>query len=250
MQRVLRHTLVSLVLFGTGLTLADETGPSWSYKGASGPGHWAALDSAYQLCKLGKLQSPVDVRSAKMAALPPIEFAYQSVPLHILNNGHTIQVNVPAGSAITVGGKRYELIQFHFHHPSESKLRGHGFPLELHFVHKDADGKLAGVGVLMADGKANPIIAQLWMYIPKEKNKESSPDGVLVDPNGLLPTNRAYYTFAGSLTTPPCSEDVTWFLLRTPMTVSKKEVATFATEYPLNARPVQPLNGRQVLMSK
>jgi carbonic anhydrase len=251
MRLVLRRSLVSLVLLGWPLAAsADESGPSFSYKGASGPTHWAALDSAYQQCKLGKFQSPIDVRSAKMEALAPIEFSYQASALHIINNGHTIQVNLAPGSAITVGDKRYELIQFHFHHPSESKLRGHGFPLELHLVHKDADGKLAVVGVLLASGKANPLVAQLWMYLPKEKGKESSPEGVMVDPSGLLPINRAYYTFPGSLTTPPCSEDVTWFLLRTPVTVSKKEVATFAAEYPLNARPVQPLHGRTVLMSK
>ncbi len=185
-----------------------------------------------------------------MAALPPLEFSYKPGPLKIVDNGHTIEVFIPPGSFITVGGKRYELLQFHFHHPSENKLNGRAFPLELHLVHQDAEGKLAVVGVLLADGKANSVIAEIWKYLPKEKDKESAPDGVTVDPSGLVPANHAYYTFAGSLTTPPCSEEVTWFLLRTPGTVDKPEVKAFATEYPDNARPPQPLNGRTVQMSK
>jgi carbonic anhydrase len=250
MRNVLRQTLISLVLLASARAAADGADAHWGYQGATGPSHWAGLSTDFQECKIGKFQSPIDIRGAKMAALPPIEFSYQAAPLHIINNGHTIQVNVPPGSFITVGGKRYELVQFHFHHPSETKLGGQAFPLELHLVHKDADGKLAVVGVLLADGKANPTLAGLFRYIPKEKEKESAPDGVTVDANGMLPTNRAYYTFPGSLTTPPCSEEVTWYVLRTPVRVSKHEVGSFAAEYPLNARPDQPLNGRPVQMTK
>ncbi len=249
-MRNVSATIVSLFVLGSSLALAQEAAHSWSYKGESGPAHWGALKPDYQECKLGKHQSPIDIRGAKMAALPAIQFSYQAAPLKIINNGHTIQVNVPAGSFITVGGKRYELLQFHFHHPSENKLNGRAFSLELHLVHQDAEGKLAVVGVLLADGKANPVIAEIWKYLPKEKDKESAPDGVTVDPSGLVPANHAYYTFAGSLTTPPCSEEVTWFLLRTPGTVDKPEVKAFAAEYPDNARPPQPLNGRTVQMSK
>jgi carbonic anhydrase len=247
---LLRHTLASLLLVASAGAAADETAPAWGYQGAGAPPHWAALSPDYQQCKAGKLQSPIDIRGAKMAALAPLEFSYQTTPLHILNNGHTIEVKAPPGSFLTVGGKRYELVQFHFHHPSETKLGGHGFPLELHLVHKDADGKLAVVAILLADGKANPTLAGLFKYLPKEKGGELSPDGVTIDVNGLLPTNRAYYTFSGSLTTPPCSEGVTWFVLRTPVRVSKHEVSSFAHAYPLNARPTQPLNGRSVQMTK
>jgi carbonic anhydrase len=250
MRGVLSRTLVSLLFLAASPVFADEAGPAWSYKGPTGPAHWASLGPDFEVCKAGKFQSPIDVRGAKMTALPPIEFSYQPSPLHILNNGHTIQVNVPPGSSITVGGTRYELVQFHFHHPSESKLSGQAFPLEVHLVHADANGKLAVVGVVMAEGKENPALAALWKYIPTEKGKESAPDGATVDPAALLPVNRAYFTFPGSLTTPPCSEGVTWFLLRTPLRVSKKEVASFSAVYPDNSRPVQPLNGRAVQMSK
>lgn len=249
MPHVLRLTLVSLLILGAKAA-ADEGGTPWSYKGPTGPGHWAALSSDYKDCKLGKYQSPIDVRGAKVSELPPIEFSYQAAPLHILNTGHSIQVNLPAGSFITVGGKRYGLVQFHFHHPSESKLEGKGFPLELHLVHASEDGKGAVVAVLLADGKSNPALAALFKYIPKTTGQENAPDGVTVDPSALLPTNHAYFTFPGSLTTPPCTEDITWFLLRTPVRVSKQEVRTFAAEYPLNARPVQPLNGRLLQRTK
>jgi len=250
MRKLSSAVVVSLLVLGSSLASAQEAQHSWSYKGDTGPTHWGTLKPDYQECKLGKHQSPIDVRGARWAALPAIEFSYQAGPLKIIDNGHTVQVNVPAGSFITVGGKRYELLQFHFHHPSENRLNGRAFPLELHLVHKDAEGKLAVVGVLLADGKANPVIAELWKYIPKEKDKESAPDGVTVDPNGLVPANHAYFAFAGSLTTPPCSEEVTWFLLRTPGSVDKTEVKSFAAAYPNNARPTQPLNGRTVQMSK
>src|SRR5277367_2645611 len=157
MRNFLRQTLLSLILLSSARALADDAPPAWGYKGAAGPSHWASLGPDFQECKVGKFQSPVDIRGAKMADLPAIEFNYQAEPLHIINNGHTIEVNVPPGSSITVGGKRYELVQFHFHHPSETKLGGQGFPMELHLVHKDADGKLAVVGVLLAEGSANPV---------------------------------------------------------------------------------------------
>jgi len=249
MRNVSSAVVVSLLL-GASLASADEAAPSWTYKGETGPSHWPTLKPEYQECKLGKHQSPIDIRGSRAAALPAIEFSYQAAPLNIINNGHTIQVNLPPGSFITVGGKRYDLVQFHFHHPSENRLNGRAFPLELHLVHKDADGKLAVVGVLLADGRANPVIADVWKHIPVEKEKEISPDGVTVDPSGLVPANHAYFTFAGSLTTPPCSEEVTWFLLRTPGTVDSPAVKTFAGMYPNNARPTQPLNGRTVQRSQ
>ncbi len=249
MRNVLQAVIVWGLGFGTAVS-AQEAAHAWSYGGSTGPAHWAALKADYQQCKVGKHQSPINIRGAKTASLPPIEFAYQAAPLKIVDNGHTIQVNVPAGSYITLGGKRFELVQFHFHHPSENEVNGRKFPMELHLVHQDAEGKLAVVGVLLAEGKANPVVAELWKYLPKEKDKESTPEGVTVDPSGLLPANRAYYTYAGSFTTPPCTEDVTWLLLRTPGTLSKPEVATFAAQFPNNARPVQPLNGRTVEQSK
>jgi len=247
MRPFLGSVLASLLLWSASAFAEEET--HWSYQGKSGPSQWGTLKPEYQTCKLGKVQSPIDIQGEKAADLPALQFDYRTVPLHLVNNGHTLQVVVPPGSFLIVGDKRYQLTQFHFHHPAENRLHGKGFPLEAHLVHQDGEGNLAVVGVLLATGKANAAIAALWKHLPP-KGKESTPEGVSVDPAGLLPTKRAYFTYTGSLTTPPCSESVTWFLLRTPVSVSKEEVATFAAEYPGNARPVQPLNGRSVQASK
>jgi carbonic anhydrase len=224
--------------------------PHWTYEGEHGPGHWAHLDPAYETCGVGKHQSPIDVRGAKPADLPAIAFAYQPSPLKVIDNGHTVQVTYAPGSFITVGDQKYELQQFHFHHPAEEKVNGKSFPMVAHLVHKSAEGKLAVVAVLLADGQANPFIGEIWKHLPAEEGNESAPDGVSVDATRLLPANRGYYTFTGSLTTPPCSEGVTWFVLKTPARISKDQVATFAKKYPHNARPVQPLNGRDVQATK
>ncbi len=236
---------VSLQAFGQQAPAAH-----WTYEGEHGPAHWSSLEPAFETCKVGKHQSPIDIRGAKAAPLPAIEFAYQPSPLKVVDNGHTIQVSYAPGSFITVGDRKYELLQFHFHHPSEEKVNGKSYPLVAHLVHKDAGGSLAVVAVLLADGKPNPFIETIWKHLPAEEGKESAPEGVTIDVATLLPAKRGYYTFTGSLTTPPCSENVTWLVLKSPAPISKGEVAVFAKKFPHNARPVQPLNGRVVQMTQ
>jgi carbonic anhydrase len=223
--------------------LAD--GPHWSYGGHGGPAQWAELDHEFATCKLGKVQSPIDIRGAKAADLPAIQFNYKSSPLKVIDNGHTIQVNYAPGSSIDVGGARYELLQFHFHKPSEEKIQGHSHAMVAHLVHKNAEGKLAVVAVLLDKGGANATIDTIWKNLPKEKEKETSVDAT-VDAAALLPGNKGYYTFQGSLTTPPCSEEVRWFVLKTPMKITEGEIMAFGKLYPMNARPTQPLNGRAI----
>ena len=221
----------------------------WSYSGDTGPARWSALESDFSVCSLGKTQSPIDIRdsAAKKGALPAIAFDYKPSPLKIVDNGHTIQVDYAPGSFITVQGKRYELIQFHFHKPSEEKINGKSADMVAHLVHKNADGNLAVVAVLLKIGQANRLVETLWKNLPPEKEKETAVEGVQVNAADLLPSKRAaYYTFTGSLTTPPCSEGVTWFVLKTPTSISNSEVARFAQLYPMNARPTQPLNGREI----
>jgi carbonic anhydrase len=222
----------------------------WSYAGPKGPEHWGELEPAYAECKLGQHQSPIDIRHAQQQALPPIQFAYRTSPLKIINNGHTIQVNYAPGSFIVVGDKQYELRQFHFHHPSEEEINGTPYDMVIHLVHADKEDHLAVIAVLLKQGNANSVLQKLWDHLPGAEGKEESPAGVKVNAADLLPETLGYYTFTGSLTTPPCSESVTWFVLKTPVEASPAEVATFAKLYPHNARPVQPLNGRQVLESK
>jgi len=221
----------------------------WTYSGETGPGHWAALQSEYSSCGLGKLQSPIDIRDSgiKKAALAQIAFGYKPSPLEIIDNGHTVQVNYAPGSYIAVDGKRYELVQFHFHKPSEEKINGKSADMVAHLVHKDADGKLAVVAILLKAGQSNKLVETLWKNLPHEKERETAVDGVQINAADLLPAKTAaYYTFTGSLTTPPCSEGVTWFVLKTPTSISNAEVSRFAKLYPMNARPTQPLNDREI----
>jgi len=222
----------------------------WSYSGAEGPDHWGDLEPEYATCKTGRQQSPIDIRNAKKSDLPAIQFDYYPAPLHIINNGHTIQVNYPPGSFITIGGKRYQLIQFHFHRPSEETIDGKHSEMVIHLVHADAAGKLAVVAVLLNPGAGNGLIETLWAHAPQHPGPEEKLDTVQVNAADLLPSAHGYYSFAGSLTTPPCSEDVSWFVLKAPLSISKEQAAAFARLYEHNARPIQPLNDRVVLESK
>jgi carbonic anhydrase len=244
----LAFILLSVVL-ATGFSFAQDAkskGHEWSYEGDEGPKRWGDLQPNFATCKTGQRQSPIDIRDAKKESLPPIQFNYKPSPLAIINNGHTIQINYAPGSFITVGDKRYQLKQFHFHHPSEEHINGKPFDMVIHLVHADDEGHLAVIAVLLRKGSANPIIQKLWENLPQTEGKEQTVPGVQVNAAALLPQSLAYYTFDGSLTTPPCSEQVRWFVLKTPVEVSADEIAAFSKVYPHNARPTQPLNGRAV----
>jgi len=249
-----RHlvTALAVLAFVSADAGAAGTGHAhWSYKGATGPAHWPAVESEFKTCGIGHEQSPIDIRldAVQAADLPAITFDYRPAPLRIVDNGHTIQVNYAPGSFIDVGGHRYELVQFHFHKPSEESIDGKRYAMVAHLVHKDAEGRLGVVAVPLAEGKINPMIAAVWNNLPKHGG-EARATGIAVDATDLLPADRGYFTFAGSLTTPPCSEGVTWFVLKQPSTLSAGEIGRFAHAYPMNARPVQPLNGRVVRASR
>jgi carbonic anhydrase len=244
--------LVAAVSLATaGLLYAAEE-HHWSYSGSTGPTKWASLEHEYSTCGVGKTQSPIDIQdaAAKASDLPAITFDYKPSPLKIIDNGHTVQVNYALGSSITVQGKQYELVQFHFHKPSEERINGRAYDMVAHLVHKDQDGNLAVVAVLLKIGGANKLIQTLWDALPRKKDEEVA-KSVEVNAADLLPANKsAYYTFTGSLTTPPCSEGVTWFVLKSPMVISEEEVVRFGHLYPMNARPTQPLNGREIRATK
>ncbi len=245
--------LIAVMVMVAVPLLASEKGAAehdWSYEGEHGPTHWGDVKSDYVMCKTGKNQSPIDIRGTRKADLPPIQFAYQPAQLRIINNGHSIQVNYTEGSFITVGGKPYQLVQFHFHHPSEEKIKGKNFEMVAHLVHKSVEGNLAVVAVLIKKGQANAFIETLWSHLPKEEGVEEAPADVTIDASKLLPAQHGYYTYTGSLTTPPCTEGVTWFVLKTPIEVSSAQINQFAHFYKNNARPVQPLDGRVVSESR
>lgn len=218
----------------------------WDYGPEHGPEHWGEIKPEFAACRVGQHQSPIDIRSTVKAELPGIRFDYRPCPLRIVDNGHTIQVNYAPGSSILVGEHRYDLKQFHFHHPSEERIQGRGYELSLHLVHADAKGRLAVVAVLLETGKENPLVLDLWRHLPREKEHEEAAPGVTINAADLLPAARGYYTFEGSLTTPPCSESVTWLVLKQAATVSQDEVARFAELYANDARPTQPQNDRVV----
>jgi carbonic anhydrase len=227
----------------------------WTYEGLRGADHWSDLDPDYQPCNTGREQSPIDIRVTERAALPALQFEYRRAPLkYLINNGKTIRVNYhdsgDAGSVLAVGEKRYRLTQFHFHRPSEERVRGKQYDMVVHLMHEASDHTVAGVTVFLKAGEANSTVRQLWDHMPVTEGPETEIPGVTVDPAGLLPQARGYYTYKGSLTAPPCTEGVTWFVLKTPMEISSEQIAAFAQLYPHDVRPPQPLNGRVVRESR
>lgn len=217
----------------------------WSYEGAGGPAHWGSLSASFALCKTGRFQTPVNlVPSAKSYQLPSLEFDYRAMPLNMVNNGHTGQMTAAPGSTLGAGLRRYEMLQFHFHTPSEHTYNGKRYPMELHFVHKSREGALAVLGVMFVEGKENPHLAQLWKHLPA-KEGAANPAGVTINPANLLPAKKTFVHYSpGSLTTPPCSEGLEWYVLSTPVEASRKQIAGFQKIFGNNSRPLQPIGSR------
>jgi len=253
-MKIRNHSIPAISCW-TGVLVVAQAGQehhpehTWDYGESLGPSHWGDLKPEFAPCRNGHRQSPIDIRNPQKADLTPIQFNYEPSPLHIIDNGHTVMINYHPGSSISVGGETFKLQQFHFHRPSEETIKGKGYEMVVHLVHADQEGKLAVVAVLLEQGKDNALVHELWADLPKEKEKEESLDNVEINVAGLLPVDHGYYTFPGSLTTPPCSENVTWFVLKHPVTVSPAEIEQFSKLYRHDARPIQPLYGRVVLES-
>ncbi|WP_249937090.1 carbonic anhydrase [Roseateles sp. DAIF2] len=221
----------------------------WAYGGEGAPEHWGELKSDYRLCAIGTRQSPIDIRDGIRVELEPIQFDYRPSGFAVLDTGHTVQVNLAPGNGLTVMGRRYELQQFHFHRPSEERINGRQFDMTAHLVHKDAEGRLAVLAVLLERGRDQPLVQQVWNNLPLEKHEPLNGPG-LMDIAKLLPEDRGYYTYMGSLTTPPCSEGVLWMVMRQPVQLSGEQLEIFAKLYPMNARPLQKGSGRLIKQSK
>lgn len=227
---------------------ASHSAPHWGYTGEVGPDRWAELAPDNKLCAVGTRQSPIDIREGLAVELEKIAFDYRPSNFSVLDNGHTIQVNVAPGNGLTVMGRRYELLQFHFHRPSEERINGKQFDMVAHLVHRDAQGRLAVVAVLLErgrDDKAHPIIQSVWANLPLEKGEALAAQSQ-IDLEQLLPPERGYYTYMGSLTTPPCTEGVLWMVMRQPVALSGQQMGVFAKLYPMNARPLQAGSGRLI----
>lgn len=228
-------------------TATAPAGPAtpWSYEGGGGPAQWAAMRPEFATCASGKRQSPIDLRDGLRVQLDPVQFEYKPSGFRVIDTGHTVQVNVEGGNTIEITGRRYELQQFHFHRPSEERIDGRAFDMSAHLVHKDGEGRLAIVAVLLEGGSAQPLVQTVWNNLPLEKGEEVPARGT-IDLNALLPAERGYFTYMGSLTTPPCSEGVLWMVMKQPVSVSPQQIAIFSRLYPMNARPVQSASGRLI----
>ena len=220
--------------------------PHWGYTGDVGPEHWGALEPDFKTCEIGKQQSPIDITGAIETKLGDLELAYEATPLRILNNGHTVQINYAPGSSLTARGRAYEIVQFHFHTPSEHTISGRHFPMELHIVHQNTAKELAVLGVFLDTGAENAALAPIWASLPMHEAPETTVSGVTVNVKQLLPSSMEYYQYLGSLTTPPCTENVLWLVLREPIRVSAAQVAKFKSAIPMDARPTQQQNQRFV----
>ena len=238
----------------------------WGYEAKNGPQVWAQLSPEYFLCAEGRHQSPIDLVNPTPAKLPPIPYNYHPTSMNIRNTGHTIEVACPEGSWIEVDGTRYQLLQFHFHAPSEHTVAGKPFEMEAHFVHKSEDGTLAVVGLLIESGRHKVVFDLIWSHLPAvpgetQRIENVTEDGsLIVDPRFMFSPNDQvedvapsrfgnYYRYEGSLTTPPCSEEVKWIVLTTPIEMSEAQISAFKAIIHDNNRPVQPLNGRKLLVN-
>ena len=248
-MKKLKMCALSALVISTSLLASSH---KWGYTGHEGPQHWGELDTSYKECALGKQQSPINITheiEIHKGELAPIDFHYDSATTNVLNNGHTIQVNMEDGSFIVVDEKKYFLKQFHFHTPSENEIEGKEFPLEAHLVHVAKDGTLAVVAILFEEGKENLVLEHTWSKMSEELNKKVQfhiPAKEITE--FLLPHDRSYYRFMGSLTTPPCTEGVKWFVFKEYDTVSKEQVSKFLSVlHHTNNSPIQAIGERKVL---
>ena len=223
--------------------------PVWTYEGPAGPEHWAQLKREYAACGKGTRQSPIDVRGGIQVQLDAVKFDYQKPDFRVIDDGRTVRVNVAAGNFIEVAGRRYELTHLQFHKPSEVLVNGKSFDMSVHLNHRDSQGRIAMVAVLLQRGNAHPAVQSVWNNLPLEKGVEM-PASVPLDLLSLLPKDQRYATFMGSMTAPPCEEGVLWLVMKTPVSVSDHQLAVFSHLYPMNARPVQPSHGRLIKESE
>ncbi len=245
MKQLIRSTLLTLGV--SGALAAGAHGVTWGYQGKTGPEYWGKLDPKFAMCSQGKNQSPVDITRTVRAELTPLKTEYDSKATEVLNNGHTIKVNFAKGSTLKIDGKSFELLQYHFHTPSENMIDGKLYPMEAHLVHRSKDGELTVVSVMFIEGKTHADLAKILERFPKDKGEKYAMTGMDLRAETLLPKIRNYYRFNGSLTTPPCSEGVQWFVMSQPVEMSSEQIKAFEKVMGKNNRPVQPINARLIL---
>lgn len=241
----MKKSLLAVAVFTLSSASFAAGATYWGYEGKAGPDNWGNLSQEFATCKLGQQQAPIDIPTKSVAKVTGvIKPAYKASPGEIINNGHTIQITLSDAEGANLAGVNYKFLQAHFHTPGEEKVDGKSYPFNAHLVHQSADGKLAVIGVFFNEGAENPVLKEIFAQMPSKEGKVAIKGKI--DPSGLLPKSLAYYSYLGSLTTPPCSEGVTFFILKTPMEMSKAQLEQFKKLYPMNARPTFPLNGRKI----
>lgn len=248
----MRFFWVAALVFSVAAMAAAQTTAEWDYIGKRGPLNWGKLDPSYSACSAGHEQSPVDIRGARLdKALKPIEYHYKAGPVTLENNGKTIIAHVGPGSYIVVDGVRYDLQQFHFHHPSEEAVKGKLTDMDVHLLHKSADGKLAVIAVRlsMERGDPNAVLAMLWQHLPAAAGTTSKVTD-FVNPAGFVPADPGYWTYTGSLTIPPCTEGVKWIIYQDTLSMSREQLRGFTSIFTMDSRPLQDLHGRRIEASE
>lgn len=222
----------------------------WSYEESTGPEHWGKLDPKNLTCVNGSEQSPINVEIPEVKAdenLKGNEIHYEPTTFTLENNGHTIQANaITKSNYIIIENNEYKLSQFHFHTPSEHQFNGQNYDMELHLVHSDENGKLAVIGLMIQEGNENKLLASMWNELPTDKTAKGDSEKHVIDLQALLPENETTFQYAGSLTTPPCTEEVQWIVFEQPIEMSKAQIKAFQQIFPDNHRPVQPINEREI----
>lgn len=225
----------------------------WGYEGGTGPEHWGEIEQDHEkhvMCREGRNQSPIDISDVRGSKLASLEFHYFDSPIQIINNTHTIHLNYNPGSYVVWGDQQFNLIQFHFHHHSEHLVAGKPYAMEMHMVHKTPQHQYVVIGVFLKEGKHNPNLQKIWDHFPPEIDKEIIYREDIITLMDVLPEKKEYFYYFGSLTTPPCSENVNWFVLDIPIEISREQISYFKKFIDHNARPTQNLNHRIIIKAK
>ncbi|MFZ0395870.1 MAG: carbonic anhydrase family protein [Terracidiphilus sp.] len=243
----MRNAALIATMMGMCAAAGAQTTP-WSYLGKDGPMNWGKLDPAYRACRDGHAQSPIDIRGAHLnKALPALEFHYIGEAMTVENNGLSIVVHPDPGSSFTYDGVRYDLKEMVFHRPSETAVHGRLDDMDVEFLHQSRDGQQAVIEVrLVVDmGEANATLAMLWGHLPANPGAtERITD--MVNPGGLLPGDYGYWTYTGSLSTPPCTEGVRWFVMEQELSVSRTQLQQYTDMFRVSSRPLQDGHGRRI----
>ncbi|MBE9003566.1 carbonic anhydrase [Fortiea sp. LEGE XX443] len=252
--KLLSMTALATSFSGCVISPKAATTKNWGYIGKQAPEYWGKLSPEFELCYSGKRQTPIDLQLASVKSIDNknqdlLVVNYQPTPLNLINNGKTIEVDYQPGSFIDSDRQAYQLLQFHFHHPSEHHINGKEYDMELHFVHRNQAGNLAVIGVFLKSGEFNPNLQTIWDAIPQTQGEQTQVKDTIINAASLLPAERRFLTYSGSLTTPPCSENVTWYVMETPIEASTEQIAKFAQLFPHNNRPIQAVNERTVFES-